>query len=301
MEDLYKYQLRHLKNEFNEIKGAFGDQRGRNFVLDNCEFNLNVDYHRGDNFSSKTELLYSGCSMTLGMGLPQDDIWGEILSEKLGLSKANLSYAGGSIPHIVNQIFNYIEKFGDPKILLCAFPSTDRIYWWSDNKIIKSLNPNYPNGFFLDFQNLPRESYEIDKYIKLPSSADQILHAQSASYYSIFSIRMLENYCNSKGIFFRWTFWARNETFDVADFKNKISFLSDDCDLKFKNGEHFFVDYNGNKINCHKDYENQPTFSAALDYSKDSIPHQGKHVHLHISEAFEKEIREKINNDNIGN
>lgn len=289
----YDYQIKKLNEEFNRIPPAFSSvDKNTKIILDDCEFNLNSLGLRGEEFDKKNEILYSGCSVTLGIGLDQNSIWGEILSQKLNFSKSNLSFAGASVVHIVNQIFNYIKIYGNPKIILCAFPSFGRIRWWDDNLITKIKNNNEEKiGSFSDYQNLPRMKNQVEKYIKLPTESDKILHEQSAAYYSIFAIKSLEKYCNSNNIFFRWLSWCDQKEVNIIKSENKIQFLNENLKIVFKNKKWVFEDLYGNNIDCHTEFKNENTFYSALDDDGYGVPHLGKHVHIHMAEAFEKEIR----------
>lgn len=298
--DQHKHEVEQMSIQFSKINNAFGEKdKNKILINENQQFLLNNEGCRGDDFLTGNTVLFAGCSLTLGIGLPQEDIWGEILCNKNNFSKSNLSFSGASIVHIVNQIMNYIYKYGKPKILLCLFPSTDRTRWWSDNLITETSNHDDP-GSFSEHQHLPRLKEQIDSYIKLPVNVNKIIHAQSAAYYNIFAIRMLEEYCNSNNIFFRWTAWYRSDMIEKINFKNKLSFLNDNINFDFKENKWSFFNSNNEIINCHLEYSNDLYFYKASD-TKSGWPHPGKHIQLHISELFEKEIEDYFKNDNFRN
>jgi len=282
-----------LIKEFFDIYPESGNEaRDTVLEIDQQNFIFNLDGHRGNNFQNNIDLLYAGCSLTFGAGLPQDAIWGEILAKKLNIDVNNLSYKGGSIIHIVNNIFNYINKYGDPKKILCCFPSLDRIRWFDDNIVTISEDTL---GRFCDYQQLVWLNNKDNKYIKLPVRADNIIHGQSARYFSIFAIKMLENYCNAKNIYFKWTSWAPESIFDLLKFNNKINFINSNIKIVYKDDKWILVDEFDKEINCHSEYKNE-IFYKGTDGNQ-GWPHMGKHIHLHIAEAFEKEIK----NDNSWN
>lgn len=286
-----------LTGEFSCIKTERG-LINQTISMYNQNFIYNSDGHRGNEFKNNADLLYSGCSLTHGSGLPQDAIWGEILAKNLNIYPNNLSYTGGSIIHIVNNIFNYIDKYGDPKIILCTFPGLDRIRWFDDDIVTISRATGFKKDVFADHQHLVWEKRISDQYIKLPTDAANIINGQSARYFSAFAIKMLEKYCNSKNIYLRWATWSPEEIWDLLEFKNKINFINFNEKIVYSNNKWIFTDEFYKEINCHEDYKDEVFYSGTDAANQgDGLPHMGKHIHLHIAEAFQKEME----NDNTWN
>lgn len=274
-----------LLKEFSQVYPENTNLKNKTLDIDGHVFNFNSDGHRGENFKVNVDLLYAGCSLTHGSGLPQDAIWGDILSKKINADASNLAYRGGSIIHIVNNIFNYIKMYGEPKMILCCFPALDRIRWFDDNTVTICKN----DKAFSDYQHLVWPDNIKDKYIKLPVEASNIIHGNSAKYFSIFAIKMLENYCNAKNIYFKWLSWAPDPFLDKLMFNNKIDFLTSDLQIKYEDKKWIFVDKFDKEIDCHNEYKDE-IFYTASDIAK-GYPHMGKHVHLHIAEVFERNIK----------
>lgn len=282
----YNYSL---FKEFTEIIPSYVIKNSIT-EIDNQKFIFNNEGHRGNNFKKNIDLLYAGCSLTFGSGLPQEVIWGEMFDKNIEVN--NLSYRGGSIVNIVNNIFNYINKYEDPKVILCCFPSSDRIRWFDDNIVTDCNELMYG---FSDYQNLVWSEEDVEKYIRLPVPADKIIHGQIARYFSIFAINALENYCNAKKIYFKWTSWAPDSAFSLFSFKNKINFIEKDTEIVYENDKWILVDRFKKEIKCHEDHIDN-VFYKATDTGS-GWPHMGKHIHMHIAEAFKKEIE----NDNPWN
>lgn len=285
-----------LTQEYTDIVHSIRNETGCPVKesMHSQEVLINIDGHRGSNFKKNIDILYSGCSLTFGTGLPQEAIWGEMLSESLNLECNNISYQGGSIINIVNNIFNYINKYGDPKIIACCFPALDRIRWFDDG-IITEAHSNVMQ--FRDHSDLTW--VKGDKYIKLPSSAGSVLHGNAARYFSIFAIKSLENYCNDNGIYFRWTSWVNENVLDKLNFNNFIKLFNDRERTLLIEERWCIADKYDNEITCHLDlYEsNKEIFYTATDNPEHSnLSHMGKHIHFHIAELFERQIRKDLFN-----
>lgn len=98
-------------------------------------YNINEDGFRSDLFSDSKEglkILFAGCSITFGHGLPEEYIWPKIVYNSLanrgvGLSNYhNISKLGVSRLEIMLMISDWIEYFGIPDIILINMPESSR-------------------------------------------------------------------------------------------------------------------------------------------------------------------------------
>ena len=95
---------------------------------------LNSRKYRCDEFIEKHDglhLLFSGCSVTYGDGLLEDEIWAKklynIIKEKEKVSGYfNLGISGSNVFDIVINIFRYISEFGNPDAIFICLPSVRR-------------------------------------------------------------------------------------------------------------------------------------------------------------------------------
>jgi hypothetical protein len=106
------------------------------------------------------------------------------------------------------------------------------------------------------------------------------------------SIHMLEQYCKSNNIKLIWSFWHNPIAQVLINSKQDIFnnfFVNEDFIINHHpvNGPEIFIK------NCHEEYRNEfeKYFDGGLDV-EDSIDlsHPGVHKHIHIAEAFYKEI-----------
>ena len=83
-----------------------------------------------------THILFSGCSVTYGQGLLEDEIWAKKLYNKIKQEIPvsgffNLGVVGIGICDIVANIFKYIDNFGKPDLIFILLPPIQRRYVWN--------------------------------------------------------------------------------------------------------------------------------------------------------------------------
>ena len=89
---------------------------------------------RSDDLTNKhngKHILFSGCSVTAGEGMPLDLVWSKKVYEMISQSEEtsgyyNIAQPGGTIIGIVNQILTYIGTFGSPDVIFLNLPDLDR-------------------------------------------------------------------------------------------------------------------------------------------------------------------------------
>lgn len=99
-------------------------------------FRLNEHGFRCDNFTKDhngEHILFSGCSITFGGGLLEEDIWAKKVFNRIKENKKvsgyyNLALPGISIFEIVSNVFKYIDNFGDPNYIFICLPNIQRRY-----------------------------------------------------------------------------------------------------------------------------------------------------------------------------
>jgi hypothetical protein len=263
---------------------------------DNIEKRINLDGHRGPDFIKNVDILFAGCSQTYGLGVKDGTIWGELVAKHLGFKYNNVSYRGGSVMQIVYNIFNYFEKYGNPKYILCAFPSFARTHVFIDSEILTSAPYNKILEKTYGSDKGPYRAIHLSrnsKYIKLPAKVEEVFPNEHRVWINLMFISMLETYCHSNNIKLLWTTWL-----DVYEDNNKQMYnkfknyfkLSDDWD-------HTVAPDKIIESVCHQDlkdkYEN--FFHRGTDWYIRNLEvwegHWGAHTHIHISENFIREMK----------
>ena len=189
-------------------------------------YSLNSLNYRTDEILENRDLIFAGCSNTFGQGLTNDAIWTTQVSSHLKISNYNLGVCGTSTMSIINNLFNYFQKIGNPKILMCIFPDFLRMDVWS--------NSDHMNGLANITWNREYEKKEIKyhllmddakryKFSKQPHVAEDIIPEQLPFALSIQYIKMLETYCNAVGIKLIWSTWEhRQEKYILNNKKEQV-------------------------------------------------------------------------------
>jgi hypothetical protein len=270
------------------------------------EYKTNSLGYRDKEFDGKSDILALGCSMTYGQGLPQENIWIDVLSKKLNISFSNLASRGDSTIGQIIKAFYYFQKFGNPKIVVALFPCF-RIPTPQVKDKMESVN-NFRQKQFKYNNYMPKIEYtEIDdsrfiKYSKAPHDPANIISEDFVFFYEKIFIDMLRQYCKSNGIKFFWTVWDRGYQ---TKFYNKINTFYPDhhkeyCymkefDWKIPNTEEFDKYFEFNALDCHNEYRQDELFYRAADRLDPHQPHWGIHKHMHIAENFYGHIISNLN------
>lgn len=235
-------------------------------------YRINKDGFRSDNFEpykkNNLGVLFAGCSLTFGEGLPENLSWPSMLQKKLSefskktIQSYNMGYPAASIQLIIKNTISFINKFGKPKMLFLLLPNIERGIKLDKeiSKYVTTIPGPYmrkkekdrgPSKVYLDFS----ENYDV---------SDILLNITV-------QLNLLENYCNEAGIFFRWATWSpeSQEILKELDFKNFLEF-DNDYFKKIKNINN--LDY--------------------WEYGNDGV-HFGSSFSTYTSELFFKEVSEK--------
>jgi hypothetical protein len=198
------------------------------------EYFANSYGYRCPEFEVNTEIIFGGCSFTHGTGVPEDRIWSSVVAKSLNLKYATLAQPGVSIPWIIEKVFNFIHRYGKPKVICLLFPDPFRYFLPADGEILIGRKKNPPveygtvgsmktqsliNGRSADYR-------EVQDYSKKPHDMDQVISRDMSVYLSIKSIRALEQYCEDLSIKLVWSTW------DIG-FSRLIELANQDQELKF--------------------------------------------------------------------
>ena len=115
---------------------GFGHRRFEKDRLTAPDLRINSHGFRSDEFKKnhdKKHILFSGCSITYGMGLLENEIWAKKLYNRLNIKNDlsgffNLGLPGTSIFDIIANIFRYIDNFNKPDTIFIALPNYQRRY-----------------------------------------------------------------------------------------------------------------------------------------------------------------------------
>jgi hypothetical protein len=247
------------------------------------------------------EVLASGCSITFGIGLPEEGRWTNLLSNKINKNIMNLGNPGGSIATICNNIVHYCMNNKMPKEIFCLMPDFVRNMVVVDKEFYKSGVKRDGVGT-KDYLELMfcNPTIKTDGNVVVMETKDKRNIEDSVSPHQLILnavnyIYMLESFCLVNNIKLYWTIWDRPSSMVME----KLSMLEN---FKLKNFVPFYPKHATDQLNmfikntCASDHDSEfkdnvcwPSGSdySIIDYKKHpEMSHPGIHFQHHIAEFF---------------
>jgi len=264
---------------------------------------LNVHGFRSPDFINNPDYIFSGCSITLGNGLPIEKIWPEIVIKELKSSYVNISFSGDSITAQVNKIFKYINEFGNPKNIVALFPDLSRFLAFNHKDLLsskafkgKDLKNTPPHNLYLESIS-PEENQNRINYFKRPLHLEEIVTPEISNLYSSNSIHILSQYCKSNGINFVWSTWDRSTEKLIDLMSNPYEYFmpmeTDKWHYDLSSLKDIYSE------DCHKEYSDDLFFHNGSDLEHGiEFAHFGSHRHIHYAEKFLDKIKSWSSNEN---
>jgi hypothetical protein len=274
-----------------------------------------VDKHGFRSELATSDILVGGCSLTFGVGVPEEATWGRFVGKALNSSVSSIAVPGASICWIIEQIYIYFKTYGHPKKLFCLFPDLGRLPTIVDGAVLSRGNAGWVNGDLLFTVHVENDDEkEKPKYLKKPYDVRATTTYENAAYWSVRYIRMLEQYCNTVGIDFIWSTWDFSEVtadlvtskefgfnnyFNVYDFNcnnyrkengiDKETIFKSIVDRDACRSEHLDVECSCG-LDCHSEllglYGPKNFYSGTDTLGGAGSIHPGIHFHAHLAEAF---------------
>jgi len=294
------------------IKDAPENSYPMPFRKNGITYKFNKKHYRSPDFHKDTDILFAGCSLTFGDGIPEEFVWSNIVAKDLNLTYANLGLSGDSVYGQVKRVFAYFKEFGHPKYLYAIFPDFYRMVIPVNQKVfttgnalkeLKERKDNEYNEFILKNAFIPGS---IDKDFKMsirPHIAEHVLNPEVPHFLSAQSILMLEAYCEVAGIKFAWSTWDQKQfivlkSLGTEHYKNLIDIKMDSWEMCYGPVEDKYKK-NGEQVFCHGDLKSisRGFFDLAMDrdYGIKSA-HWGSHRHQHVADIVKNHVSKWINN-----
>lgn len=117
-------------------------------------YTFNQQGFRSDTFADDwPSIVFLGCSHTVGIGLPYDDVFATIVSRTLKMNSYNLGVGGGTNGSAFRFAYHWIEKL-KPKVVVYLETSATRLEIFNKHNveylIANNFNRKY-QGFFSDW------------------------------------------------------------------------------------------------------------------------------------------------------
>lgn len=273
--------------------------------------------YRSDEFLETRDMIFAGCSQTWGDGVVYDGIWGNLLSESLGIKSYNLGLGGKSTQFIVQNTIAFCKKYGNPKVLFCLFPEFTRIEMKSDAEFMigRTVSAGSKGKHTYSLIQMTVNPNRTAKYSKVPHLAEEMIPLELSFSISIDYINALEIYCKLHGIKLFWGTWDKfqdaylNKNIGSMNFENYVYLEQDKWEKRIQ--DDYVDNYHEDKNfcppietdiahdKCHED--SRATYGRNFNFPMDSDPknkqwgHMSVHKHLHIAEAFEEAFKSDSN------
>jgi hypothetical protein len=281
------------KNIINMYANA-GVNGIKNFGDPTNEYSLNSFGYRTGEFR-KVPVVFAGCSVTFGVGVPEEGIWSSLVGEKLGLDYINLSAPGWSTPRIVDNLFKYFYEFGNPEMLFVVLPDYHRLVLTSHRDFCV-VGYHHKSDHLLkvnDAQLGWTPVVDRNTYSKKPYTFIDFITPEQALFETFRSINSLITYCKGSNIKLVWSTWD-SETHQIIDIVkngwNKESYSGYVYSKFTYNGEKnqaVYKDYLG----CHSEHVSEygDSFFRGQDLGVGGeTTHPGVHYHMHLAEEMLK-------------
>ena len=112
--DSLKLYNKNLINRYDDLKK-------HNWIDNHFSYTFNSLGFRSNEFTQDPTIMFLGCSYTMGLGLPVDFIWPELVSKNLKMNCANLGISGGSCDTAFRLCHGYIDRI-KPKVVVLMIP-----------------------------------------------------------------------------------------------------------------------------------------------------------------------------------
>lgn len=95
------------------------------FTSQNVKYKFNSYGFRCNEFVEHNNIVFLGCSLTLGIGINIEDTFSEIVSRQLNMNNCNLSLAGGSNDAMFRIAYHWLPQL-KPKVVIVWAPHKER-------------------------------------------------------------------------------------------------------------------------------------------------------------------------------
>jgi hypothetical protein len=104
-------------------------------------YTFNKYGYRCDSFDLPCEVLFAGCSQTIGIGLPLDVLWASRVADHLKIPYHNIACGGADWQHTAQRLCYWLPIL-KPKVLILKHPPSDRFNWWDQLTTVSTCEFN---------------------------------------------------------------------------------------------------------------------------------------------------------------
>ena len=100
-------------------------------------YSFNEHGYRCDSFDLPCEVLFAGCSQTMGIGLPLDMLWASRVADHLKIPYHNIACGGADWQHVSQRLVYWLPIL-EPKIVVLKEPPETRFNWWDQETVVST-------------------------------------------------------------------------------------------------------------------------------------------------------------------
>ena len=250
---------------------------------------------------TNADVLASGCSITFGIGVPEDGRWTNLLSNRMNRSITNLGNPGGSVATICNHIIHYCMNNKMPKEIFCLMPDFVRSMVVVDKEFYKSgvKRENVGTEDYLELMfcnpTIRTDGDAVVMETKDKRNIEDSVSPHQLILNAVNYIYILESFCLLNNIKLYWTTWDKPSSMIMEQLSKLEGF-------KLKNFVPFYPKDTSGQLNvfikntCILDHSSEfkdnlcwPSGSnySIIDYKKQPhMSHPGIHFQYHVAEFF---------------
>jgi len=269
-------------------------------VDDDNIYEINKNGFRGE-IDENSDVIASGCSITFGIGVPEEARWTNILSNQINKNIINLGVEGASVKNVCTNIIQYCMNNKMPKEIFCLMPDFVRNMVVVDKEFyrsgVKRENVGTEDYLELIFCNptMKKNGNIVVMETKDKQNIEDSVSPHQLILNAVNYIYILESFCLSNNIKLYWTTWDRPSSMIMEE-------LSRLKDFKLKNFVPFYPKGATDQLNifikktCTSDHNSEfkdhlcwPSGSdySIIDYKKQpQMSHPGIHSQYHIADFF---------------
>lgn len=248
---------------------------------------------RSPEFVENPEIIFSGCSVSYGVGLPAEATWIESVKNTLNpKSYVALAKPGASSHKIVFTIFKYIFQYGKPKKIFVLFPDPYRISLVSDSVNVTEKSEKTGREMYPVDLHLLRNKKDLVNYSKKPHFYKEILIPEVGFRSTIESIYSLEAFCKAAEIELVWSTWDIHTALmaTIINYTDNKMFPNFSI-LPYKEFHLGGGDPHLGDLNCKSEVYKK--YKDHYIHGTDRQKYYGAHVHSHIADGFIEEVRKR--------
>lgn len=148
-------------------------------------YTFNEHGYRCDSFDLPCEILFAGCSQTMGIGLSLDVLWASRVAEHLQIPYHNIACGGADWQHTAQRIQHWLIIL-KPKVLVLKHPPNNRFNWWDQETVVSTCEFN--------------EKELLDCKINESRPLIDIVEQNNSTWYQYSMTQLIQQCCNKNNV-----------------------------------------------------------------------------------------------------